>query len=62
MAKERISEEQILDSIQRLYEGYFNTDQDVEVFAKEFYQSVGELLSGKKLKDLKLKFLIVEEV
>ncbi len=51
-----------LDWIQRLYEGYFNTDQDTELFSKEFYYAVGEILSGKSLKDLKLQFLILEEI
>lgn len=56
------ADEQKLDWIQRLYEGYYNTDQDAEVFAKEFFYVVGEILSGKQLKDLKLKFLILEEI
>jgi hypothetical protein len=51
-----------LDAIQRLYEGYFNTDQDTELFSKEFYYAVGDILSGKNLKDLKLQFLILEEI
>jgi len=51
-----------LEQIQRLYEGYFNTDQDVGVFAAEFYQAVGDILSGKQLKDLKLQFIILEEI
>ncbi len=51
-----------LDAIQRLYTGYFNTDQDTDLFSKEFYHAVGEILQGKKLKDLKLQFLILGEI
>lgn len=54
--------EQKLDAIQRLYEGYFNTDQDTGTFAGEFFSAVGEILSGKELKDLNLKFLILDEI
>ncbi len=50
------------DSIQRLYEGYFNADQGAEIFAGEFYFSVGEILSGKELKNLKLQFLNMEDL
>lgn len=53
---------QQLDWIYKLYEGYFNTDQDTELFTKEFYYAVGEILQGKDLKDLKLQFLILEEI
>ncbi len=56
------ADEQKLDWIQRLYEGYYNTDQDLELFSKEFFYAVGEILSGKQLNDLKLKFLILEEI
>ncbi len=56
------ADEQKLDWIQRLYEGYYNTDQDAEVFAKEFFYAVGEILSGKQLRELKLEFLILEEI
>jgi hypothetical protein len=51
-----------LDAIRKLHEGYFNTDQDTDLFSKEFYYAVGEILSGKNLKDLKLRFLILEEI
>jgi hypothetical protein len=51
-----------LDMIKMLNDGYFNTDQDVETFAVEFYYAVGELLSCKQLKELPLKFLILEEI
>jgi len=57
-----IADTKKLDAIQRLYEGYFNTDQDTELFSKEFYYAVGEILKGKNLKDLKLQFLILEEI
>ncbi len=51
-----------LNGIRRLYEGYYNTNQDAEVFAKEFYYAVGEILSGKELQDLKLHFVLLEEI
>lgn len=53
---------QQLDWIYKLYEGYFNTDQDTELFAKEFYYAVGEIIQGKDLKDLKLQFLVLKEI
>ena len=56
------ADEQKLDWIQRLYAGYYNTNQDAEVFAKDFFYAIGEILSGKQLKDLKLKFLVLEEI
>jgi hypothetical protein len=30
----------------------YNTDQNAEVFVKEFFYAVGEIPSGKQLKDL----------
>lgn len=56
------ADERKLDWIKRLYEGYYNTNQDVEVFSKEFFYAVGEILSGKQLKELKLESLILEEI
>jgi hypothetical protein len=53
---------QKLDWIQRLYEGYYNTDQSSELFAEEFFFAVGEILEGKKLADLELRFLILKEI
>ncbi len=53
---------QKLDWIQRLYEGYYNTDQSPGLFAEEFFFAVGEILEGKKLEDLELKFLILKEI
>lgn len=53
---------QKIDWIKRLYEGYYNTGQNTDKFSKEFFYSIGELLSGKQLKDLELKFLILEEI
>ncbi len=52
----------MLKAIRLLYEGYFNTDQDAELFAPEFYQAVGEILAGKSLPDLKLTHLILSEI
>jgi hypothetical protein len=51
-----------LAQITALHEGYFNTDQGVEVFAREFFFSVGEILEGKDLKDLRLKFLDLGDI
>lgn len=51
-----------LENIKTLYEGYFNTNQDTELFAEEFYYAIGELLQGKQLKRLELKHLNVEEL
>ena len=51
-----------LNAIFALYEGYFNTDQDIEVFAKEFYNLVGEVFSGRSLKQLSAKYLILDEL
>lgn len=53
---------QKLDWIKRLYEGYYNTGQATETFSTEFFYSIGELLSGTQLKDLKLNYLILEEI
>lgn len=47
----------IFGEIKSLYEDYFDTDQDASIFAEEFYFAVGELLKGKKRKDLNIKFL-----
>ena len=38
--------------IQFLYDSYFNTDLDLEDFSGEFYFLIGELLSGKNIKEL----------
>lgn len=51
-----------LDLIKKIYTGYFNTGQDTETFVKEFFYTVGNILSGKELKDLDLKYLNVEEL
>lgn len=40
-----VSNEKKLAMIRELYQMYYNTDQPVEVFAAEFYWSVGELLN-----------------
>lgn len=50
------------EMIFRLYEGFFNTDQDTEEFAEEFFYAVGDILYGKQLKDLKLEHLKLEEI
>lgn len=52
----------LLKAIRLLYKGYFNTDQDIGEFSSEFYNAVGELLSGKKLHELKLEKLILNEI
>lgn len=48
--------------IKKLYEGYYNTNQYPEEFAVEFFYTIGEILQGKELKDLDLKYLLVEEL
>lgn len=53
---------QKLNAIRLLYEGYFNTDQDVEEFAAEFFHAIGDILSGIELKYLDLKFLNLDEI
>ena len=54
--------EKVLENIRKLCQGYYNTDQDTEGFAEEFFYAVGELLNGKSLRDLKLNHLKVEEL
>lgn len=49
-------------TIQKLYRGYYDTGQNTEEFAVEFFYTIGEILQGKELKDLDLKYLIVEEL
>jgi hypothetical protein len=53
---------QTLETIKKLYTGYYNTGQDTEEFAVEFFYTVGEIMQGKELKNLDLKYLIVEEL
>ncbi len=52
----------ICKSIARLYGGYFNTDQDTALFAKEFFYAVGEMLGGKTLEQLDLRYILKEEL
>lgn len=54
--------EKVLENIQKLYLGYYNTNQDTREFAEEFFYAVGELLNGKSLRDLKLNHLKVDEL
>jgi hypothetical protein len=54
--------EEKLGLIKKLYRGYYNTDQPASLFGEEFFYSVGEVLDGKQLSDLKLKYLIVAEL
>lgn len=51
-----------LDIIKAIYTGYYNTGQNTETFAEEFFYTVGEILSGKELKDLDLKYLNMEDI
>ena len=51
-----------LETIQKIYEGYYNTGQNTEEFAVEFFYTVGEILQGKELKDLDLKYLNMEDM
>lgn len=52
----------ICKSIARLYEGYFNTDQDTDLFAREFFYAVGEILGGKSLQHLDLRYILKEDL
>ena len=51
-----------IDTIQKIYTGYFNTNQAPDVFTEEFFYTVGEILSGKELKDLDLKYLNMKDI
>lgn len=52
-----------LTAIERLYTGYYNTDQPPSIFAEEFFFAVGEILeNGKRLEDLELKHVVKEEL
>jgi hypothetical protein len=53
---------EVLSLIKKLYRGYYNTDLDAEVFTTEFYYLVGEILKGKKLSELKAKYLKLDEL
>jgi hypothetical protein len=53
---------EICKNIQRLYEGYFNTDQDTDLFAREFFYAVGEILGGKPLEQLDLRYILKEDL
>jgi hypothetical protein len=52
----------VLGLIRKLYRGYYNTNLDTEIFTTEFYYLVGEVLKGKKLGDLKAKYLKLDEL
>lgn len=41
-----------LNTIRDFYRAYYNTDQDIEEFAPEFYYVVGQLLNANVVKDL----------
>lgn len=58
-----ISDENLekLNSIRSLYYGYQDSGFSPEIYIEEFYNSVGEILIGKSLKDLKLVYLEFEE-
>lgn len=49
-----------LNSIRSLYYAYTDSDFPPEEFAEEFYGAVGEILIGKRLKDLNLKYIEFE--
>lgn len=53
---------QTLETIKKLYTGYYNTGQNTKEFAVEFFYTVGEVLQGKELKDLDLKYLNMEDM
>ena len=50
-----------LNSIRSLYYGYQDSGISPEIYVEEFYNSVGEILIGKSLKDLELEYLEFEE-
>ncbi len=52
----------MLGLIRKLYQGYYNTNLDTEIFTTEFYYLIGEVLKGKKLGDLKAKYLKLDEL
>lgn len=52
----------ICRNIARLYEGYFNTDQDTSLFAREFFYAVGEMLGSKTLEQLDLRYILKEDL
>lgn len=51
-----------LKTIQKIYTGYYNTGQNTELFAEEFFYTIGEILKGKELKDLDLKYLNMKDI
>ncbi len=40
----------------------FNTDQDASLFAREFFYAVGEMLGGKTLEQLDLRYILKEDL
>ena len=53
---------QALETIKKLYTGYYNTGQNTEEFAEEFFYTIGEVLQGKELKNLNLKYLNMKDM
>lgn len=52
----------VLGFIRKLYQGYYNTNLDTEIFTTEFYYLIGEVFKGKKLGDLKAKYLKLDKL
>ena len=51
-----------LETIRKIYTGYYNTGQNTELFTEEFFYTIGEILQGKELKDLDLKYLNMKDM